>query len=164
MNQDSESDHTGSSSTFAEFFTFPQYAISSSKRENSTAILEDSMADIEVIMVESHANIKIRSQKRPKQLLKLVKGLQSLRLTILHLNVTTSDQIVLYSLSVKVGQIILFFSPFLISISIFKKKKFKKKKKKRRRLKSKKNSSIYPLLTFLFMSLRIIQYPPLMYS
>lgn len=80
------------------------------------------MADIEVIMVESHANIKIRSQKRSKQLLKLVKGLQSLRLTILHLNVTTSDQIVLYSLSVKVGQIILFFSPFLISISMFKKK------------------------------------------
>lgn len=102
LNQDFESDHTDSSSTFAEFFAFPQYAISSSKRDNSTAILEDSMADIEVIMVESHANIKIRSQKRPKQLLKLVKGLESLRLAILHLNVTTSDQIVLYSLSVKV--------------------------------------------------------------
>ncbi|KAK7356050.1 hypothetical protein VNO80_15316 [Phaseolus coccineus] len=31
------------------------------------------IVDIEVTMVESHANLKIRSKKRPKQLLKLVK-------------------------------------------------------------------------------------------
>lgn len=64
---------------------------------------QNSIADIEVNMVESHANLKIRSKRRPKQLLKLVSGLQSMRLTILHLNVTTADEIVLYSLSVKVS-------------------------------------------------------------
>lgn len=59
-------------------------------------------ADIEVTMVESHANLKVRSKRVPKQLLKFVSGLHTLRLTILHLNVSTVDEIVLYSLSVKV--------------------------------------------------------------
>ncbi|KAL5566130.1 hypothetical protein UlMin_029294 [Ulmus minor] len=94
---------------FSEFFTFPQY---STQCENSVAMADSagdlqtnqssSIADIEVTMVESHANIKIRSKRRSKQLLKMVSGLHSLRLTILHLNVTTEDGIVLYSLSVKV--------------------------------------------------------------
>lgn len=60
-------------------------------------------ADIEVTMVENHANLKVRSKKKPKQLVKMVSGLQSLRLTVLHLNVTTADQIVLYSISLKVS-------------------------------------------------------------
>lgn len=58
--------------------------------------------DIEVTMVDSHANLKILSQKRPRQLLKMVAGFQSFRLTILHLNVTTLHQMVLYSVSTKV--------------------------------------------------------------
>jgi myogenic factor 6 len=65
------------------------------------------LGDIEVTMVESHANLKILSKKRPGQLLKLMVGLQNLRLSILHLNVTTVDQMVLYSVSVKVSE---FFS------------------------------------------------------
>ncbi|KAL4305647.1 hypothetical protein AHAS_Ahas16G0099200 [Arachis hypogaea] len=73
---------------FSEFFGFPQVT---------------GNADIEVTMVESHANLKIRSKKKPKQLLKMVSNLQAMRLTILHLNVTTTNNdIVLYSLSVKV--------------------------------------------------------------
>ncbi|RDX77285.1 Transcription factor bHLH96, partial [Mucuna pruriens] len=88
---------------FSEFFTFPQY--STGAGDNSAAIGEDvqcGIADIEVTMVESHANLKIRSKKRPKQLLKLVSGLHTMCLTILHLNVTTTGEVVLYSLSVKV--------------------------------------------------------------
>ncbi|XP_072063080.1 transcription factor bHLH96-like [Arachis hypogaea] len=73
---------------FSEFFGFSQVT---------------GNADIEVAMVESHANLKIRSNKKPKQLLKMVSNLQAMRLTILHLNVTTTNNdIVLYSLSVKV--------------------------------------------------------------
>ncbi|KAK4282828.1 hypothetical protein QN277_014157 [Acacia crassicarpa] len=101
---------------FSEFFTFPQYSTSATSTAggcdniNSGYVGEGSVgeaiqsgiADIEVTMVESHANLKIRSKKRPKQLLKLVSGLHSMRLTILHLNVTTTAQIVLYCLSVKV--------------------------------------------------------------
>ena len=101
------------SSPFAEFFTFPQFSTSSTRGDNNSVSMNESMvetqsaiADIEVTMVESHANLKIRSKRRPAQLLKVVSGLNSLRLSILHLNVTTVDQTVLYSLSVKVSLII----------------------------------------------------------
>ncbi|XP_065853140.1 transcription factor bHLH96 [Euphorbia lathyris] len=95
---------------FSEFFSFPQYSTSPARSENSVAggndsissVTQSTIADIEVTMVESHASLKIRSKRRPKQLLKVVSGLHALRLTILHLNVTTVEQIVLYSLSVKV--------------------------------------------------------------
>ncbi|RDX80193.1 Transcription factor bHLH96 [Mucuna pruriens] len=96
---------------FSEFFSFPQYSTSGSGAcDNSAAMSEQKgevqsgIADIEVTMVESHANLKIRSKKRPKQLLKIVSSLHGMRLTILHLNVTTAGEIVLYSLSVKVEE------------------------------------------------------------
>ncbi|XWS57573.1 hypothetical protein CRYUN_Cryun09bG0185400 [Craigia yunnanensis] len=105
----SDIDGSSCSSLFAEFFTFPQYSTSSTRCEKSISMNDQSMvetqsaiADIEVIMVESHANLKIRSKRQPAQLLKVVSGLNSMRLSILHLNVTTVDQTVLYSLSVKV--------------------------------------------------------------
>ncbi|KAK7337813.1 hypothetical protein VNO77_18400 [Canavalia gladiata] len=96
---------------FSEFFTFPQYSSTGGGGggcDNSAATNEEmgevqsGIADIQVTMVESHANLKIRSKKRPKQLLKMVSALHGMRLTILHLNVTTTGDIVLYSLSVKV--------------------------------------------------------------
>ncbi|KAK7397230.1 hypothetical protein VNO78_18397 [Psophocarpus tetragonolobus] len=96
---------------FSEFFSFPQYTTSASGGcDNSAAMSEQKgdvqcgIADIEVTMVESHANLKIRSKKRPKQLLKIVSSLHGMRLTILHLNVTTTGETVLYSLSVKVEE------------------------------------------------------------
>ncbi|KAJ6380188.1 hypothetical protein OIU76_016777 [Salix suchowensis] len=98
-----------SSLPFSKFFIFPQYSTSSIHCESSAGKDEKLMksqsaaiADIEVTMVESHANLKIRSKRRPKQLLKVVSALHSMRLTVLHLNVSTADQIVLYCLSVKV--------------------------------------------------------------
>lgn len=94
---------------FSEFFSFPQYSTSASGGCDNSSSMSDQkgevqpgIADIEVTMVESHANLKIRSKKRPKQLLKIVSSLHGMRLTILHLNVTTTGEIVLYSLSVKV--------------------------------------------------------------
>ncbi|XP_030955944.1 transcription factor bHLH96-like [Quercus lobata] len=108
---------SSSSSPFAQFFSFPQYSTRATQCNDSpaTATGNESMAqqqqqnqwavaDIEVTMVESHANLKILSKQQPRQLLKMVAGLQSLRLTILHLNVTTIDQMVLYSVSVKVEE------------------------------------------------------------
>ena len=100
----------GFSSPFAEFFTFPQYTthatgqsdgfptgVGQNQNQNQWAV-----ADIEVTMVDSHANMKILSKKRGGQLMKMVVGLQSLGLCILHLNVTTVEGMVLYTLSVKV--------------------------------------------------------------
>ncbi|KAL2339955.1 hypothetical protein Fmac_007895 [Flemingia macrophylla] len=81
---------TNNVSPFAEFFTFPQYTTQ--------------VADIEVTMVDSHANLKILSKKQHGHLMKIVLGLQSLSLSILHLNVTTLQDMVLYSISVKVEE------------------------------------------------------------
>ncbi|KAA8546760.1 hypothetical protein F0562_003189 [Nyssa sinensis] len=98
-----------SSSLFADFFIFPQYSTCSTGHNNSTAAhgppiaeKQSAVADVEVTMVESHANIKVLSRRRPKLLLKMVNELHSLGLTILHLNVTTVDHMVLSSFSVKV--------------------------------------------------------------
>ncbi|XP_028771869.1 transcription factor bHLH96-like [Neltuma alba] len=87
------------SSPFAEFFTFPQY--STHANQSNTSSQQWAVADIEVTMVDTHANLKILSKKRSGQLTKIVVGLQALRLTVLHLNVTTHDDMVLHSASVK---------------------------------------------------------------
>lgn len=84
---------------FSEFFTHPQYSSSGPGK------LElDSVGEVEVRMAERHGNIKIRTRRRRKQLLRMVSGFHALRLTILHLNATTTPDrsTVLYSLAVKV--------------------------------------------------------------
>ncbi|KAJ1268901.1 hypothetical protein BS78_07G168700 [Paspalum vaginatum] len=114
----------GAAPPFAGCFTFPQYAMraadtpspaaddggmksfDASGNEDSAAAAAGSrpsaVADVEVTMVESHANLKVLSRRRPRQLLRLVAGLQAHRLTVLHLNVTSAGRTGLYSLSLKV--------------------------------------------------------------
>ncbi|XP_010521172.1 PREDICTED: transcription factor bHLH96-like [Tarenaya hassleriana] len=94
-------DDDDDTSSFSDFFTFPQYTLRPSE---SSAAAAEGTAEIEVTMAESNANLKILTKKRPRQLLKLVSAIQSLRLTLLHLNVTTLDHSVLYSISVKVEE------------------------------------------------------------
>ncbi|PON47354.1 Basic helix-loop-helix transcription factor [Trema orientale] len=113
----SSSDSKYSSSPFSDFFIFPQYSTYSSQygatgddnkkvstviETKSTAEKRSAVADVEVTMVDSHANIKVLLKRHQNQLLKMVVGLQFLRLVVLHLNVTTVDSMVLYSFSVKV--------------------------------------------------------------
>lgn len=98
---------------FANFFTFPQYSTRWTHQSNllltghesrMAAEKESTIADIEVSIVESHANIKVLSRRQRKQLLNMVSWFYSTGLTILHINVTsTVDQLVLYSFSVKVS-------------------------------------------------------------
>ncbi|OVA14775.1 Myc-type [Macleaya cordata] len=59
-------------------------------------------ADIEVIVVQTHVNLKILTPRRPGQLLRAIAALEDLRLTILHLNVTSFQLSVLYSLNLKI--------------------------------------------------------------
>ncbi|KAK1601450.1 hypothetical protein QYE76_018636 [Lolium multiflorum] len=107
---------------FADFFTFPQYTMSvgaqaphpaaATGSADDTAADADEMAsgaskhsavaDIEVTIVESHANLKLLSRRRPRQLLRIVAGLQGHRLAVLHLNATSAGHMALYSLSLKV--------------------------------------------------------------
>lgn len=103
----------GETSPFSEFFSIPQYSTTMSAAattsENGACENEyyrnqklPATADIEVTMVENHANLKIRSKRRPRLLPRIISGLESLRLNVLHLNVSTVDQFVLCSLSLKV--------------------------------------------------------------
>ncbi|CAN6210992.1 unnamed protein product [Urochloa humidicola] len=104
---------------FAGFFTFPQYSMRAAAAperalaadgEGVEVEAEDAesgskpsaVADVEATMVESHANLRVLSRRRPRQLLRLVVGLQGYRLTVLHLNMSSAGQMVLYSFSLKV--------------------------------------------------------------
>ena len=115
------SDNSTSSSLFSDFFSFPQYSTGCTGTHPSCAATlgestaekrSSSVADVEVTMVESHANLKILSKRHPKQLLKMVSGLHSLGLFVLHLNVTSVENMVLCSFSVKVIQLIIIISFF----------------------------------------------------
>ncbi|KAF8694726.1 hypothetical protein HU200_037812 [Digitaria exilis] len=70
--------------------------------EDASGSKPPAVADVEATMVESHANLRVLSRRRPRQLLRLVVGLQGHRLTVLHLNMSSSGQMVLYSFSLKV--------------------------------------------------------------
>lgn len=115
---------------FADFFTFPQYtmrapdaaasasandaeAVAAGNADADTTDIADAMvassgskqssvAEIEVTIVESHASLKALTRRRPRQLLRLVAGLQGHRLAVLHLNATGAGHMALYSLSLKV--------------------------------------------------------------
>lgn len=61
------------------------------------------LADVEVKLLGFDAMIKILSRRRPGQLIKTIAALEDLQLTILHTNITTIEQTVLYSFNVKVS-------------------------------------------------------------
>lgn len=91
---------------FSQFFLYPQYTWSQIPNKY-TSKTKAAIADIEVTLIETHANLRILSRRSPRQLSKLVAGFQALYLPILHLNVTTMDPLVLYSISAKVRNNIL---------------------------------------------------------
>ncbi|KAJ7943833.1 Transcription factor [Quillaja saponaria] len=88
---------------FAQSLVCPHYTLSQTPNRY-TSKTKASIADIEVTLIETHANLRIMSQRSPRQLSKLVAGFQTLCLTILHLNVTTMEPFVLYSISAKVEE------------------------------------------------------------
>ena len=113
----------GDAAPFAGFFTFPQYSMraaaapehapapaddatthrdGAAEAEDASGSKPSAVADVEATMVESHANLRVLSRRRPRQLLRLVVGLQGHRLTVLHLNMSSAGQMVLYSFSLKV--------------------------------------------------------------
>jgi hypothetical protein len=88
---------------FARFFTYPQYVwCHRSQRDSAATTVLPGVADVEVSLVETHASVRVMAPRRHGKLLKMVAGLQALRLTVLHLTVTALDALALYTLSVKV--------------------------------------------------------------
>ncbi|KAG8382499.1 hypothetical protein BUALT_Bualt05G0083600 [Buddleja alternifolia] len=102
-NTDNHDDHNNNQviSPFAQFFAYPQFSCSHNKYTSQT---KAAIADIEVTLIETHANIRILSRRRVRQLSRIVASFHSVFLSILHLNVTTFDSLVLYSISAKVEE------------------------------------------------------------
>ncbi|KAJ9154022.1 hypothetical protein P3X46_027401 [Hevea brasiliensis] len=67
-----------------------------------TAENKSCLADVEVKLLGFDAMIKILSRRRPGQLIKTIAALEDLQLNILHTNITTIEQTVLYSFNVKI--------------------------------------------------------------
>ncbi|XWS35122.1 hypothetical protein CRYUN_Cryun21dG0099200 [Craigia yunnanensis] len=68
-----------------------------------TAENKSCLADVEVKLLGFDAMIKILSRRRAGQLVKTIAALEDLQLNILHTNITTIEQTVLYSFNVKVA-------------------------------------------------------------
>ncbi|KMS98023.1 hypothetical protein BVRB_4g096500 [Beta vulgaris subsp. vulgaris] len=75
----------------------------SSLLPEETAESKSCIADVEVKVLGFDALIKILSRRRPGQLIKAIAALEDLHFTILHTNITTIEQTVLYSFNVKVA-------------------------------------------------------------
>ncbi|XP_022881645.1 transcription factor bHLH71-like isoform X2 [Olea europaea var. sylvestris] len=88
---------------FAQFFSHPQFSCSN-LHNNYTSQNSAAIAEIEVTLIETHANMRILSHRRFRQHSKIVSAFQAMFLSILHLNVTTLDPLVLYSISAKVEE------------------------------------------------------------
>ncbi|KAK4341563.1 hypothetical protein RND71_040064 [Anisodus tanguticus] len=78
--------------------------------ENEVGIQEEiaesksCLADVEVKLIGfDNAMIKILSKRRPGQLINTISALEDLQLNIIHTNVTTIEQTVLYSFNVKIS-------------------------------------------------------------
>ncbi|KAL1223797.1 Transcription factor bHLH71 [Cardamine amara subsp. amara] len=113
-NGEPENPHQPSSLSLSQFFLH-SYDPNQETRNGSTSSVKTAMEDLEVTLIETHANIRILSRRRafqwstvattgPPQLSKLVAALQSLSLSVLHLSVTTLDTFAIYSISTKVEE------------------------------------------------------------
>ncbi|CAI9117775.1 OLC1v1019258C1 [Oldenlandia corymbosa var. corymbosa] len=71
--------------------------------QEETAESKSCLADVEVKLLGYDAVIKVLSRRRPGQLIKAIAALEDMQLNILHTNITTIEQTVLYSFNVKVG-------------------------------------------------------------
>nr|BAJ34641.1 unnamed protein product [Eutrema halophilum] len=111
-NGDPEIPHQPSS--LSQFFLY-SYDPSQENMNGSTSSVKTAMEDLEVTLIETHANIRILSRRNgfrwtavtttgPPQLSKLVAALQSLSLSVLHLSVTTLETFAIYSISTKVEE------------------------------------------------------------
>ncbi|KAL4273902.1 hypothetical protein GQ457_13G029150 [Hibiscus cannabinus] len=69
---------------------------------DQTAESKSSLADVQVKLSGSEAMVNILSKTRPGQLVQTIAALERLNLNLLHTNITTIEQTILYSFNVKV--------------------------------------------------------------
>ncbi|KAL9661205.1 hypothetical protein QQ045_026027 [Rhodiola kirilowii] len=78
-------------------------AVDHNNQEEEIAENKSCLADVEVKVLGFDAMIKILSRRRPGQLIRTIAALEDLQLVILHTNITTIEQTVLYTFNVKVS-------------------------------------------------------------
>lgn len=84
----------------------PSYGMKLSPCEENEVKAENKSeaADIKVTLIQTHVNLKIECKKKAGQLIKVIVALENLRLTILHLNITSFESSVLYSFNLKIEE------------------------------------------------------------
>ncbi|XP_020699225.1 transcription factor bHLH57 isoform X1 [Dendrobium catenatum] len=90
--------------TVSSFFVSPQYTgyCFGLRRADEEG---ESEVDVEVTAVQGHVNLKVAGRRRPGQLVKAIAAIEELRLTVLHLSITSLDAVsVLYSLNLKMEE------------------------------------------------------------
>ena len=61
--------------------------------------------DVEATLVQGHVNLKVAGRRQRGQLVRAIAAMEELRLSILHLNITSlGPSSILYSLNLKVGR------------------------------------------------------------
>ncbi|GAB4844728.1 hypothetical protein Ancab_038118 [Ancistrocladus abbreviatus] len=76
--------------------------VSGGKSEEFTVENRSAVADVRTVMIRNHVNLKIQCQRREGQLVKAILAMEELRLTVLHLNITSLQSLVHYSFNLKV--------------------------------------------------------------
>lgn len=99
--------------TLSGFFVSPQYTgYSCGLRRGDEE--GESEVDVEATAMQGHVNLKVAGRRRPGQLVKAIAAMEELRLTVLHLSITSLNGVsVLYSLNLKVRSPIFFLFNYL---------------------------------------------------
>lgn len=74
---------------------------SSSFSSVSTPEDGEDAAEVETMVIQNHVNLKVRCKRRQGQILRAIVSLEELKLSVLHLNITSSMDIVFYSFNLK---------------------------------------------------------------
>ncbi|KAI8022362.1 Transcription factor bHLH70 [Camellia lanceoleosa] len=67
-----------------------------------TAEKKSAAADVRVTVIQKHVNLKVECPRIPGQLLKAIVALEGLKLTVLHLNITSFETSIHYSFNLKI--------------------------------------------------------------
>ncbi|KAG0453333.1 hypothetical protein HPP92_025997 [Vanilla planifolia] len=96
-----EENWSPASSAASGFFISPQYRGYSLARRGGED--DEAGVDVEATVVQGHVNLKVAGRRREGQLMRAIAAMEDLRLTVLHLTITSLDTLsILYSINLKV--------------------------------------------------------------